>query len=69
VCQFTDNYEDGIPNFIYNLDPSAYREIILCHETPLNAAIAERLSQWGAISARFEINPSSNYAKIHFSRS
>lgn len=68
VCQFTDNYEDGIPNFIYNLDPNAYREIILCHETPLNAAIAERLTEWGAISARFEINPSSNYAKIHFSR-
>ncbi len=69
VCQFEDNYNDGIPNFIYNLDPADYREIILCHETPLCASLLERLHAWQAISARFELNPNStHHAKLHFFR-
>jgi len=69
VCQFEDNYEDGIPNFIYNLNPEDYREIILCHETPLVKPLMDRLHAWQAISARFELqmqNP--NHAKLHFFR-
>ena len=69
VCQFEDNYEDGIPNFIYNLNPDDYRDIILCHETPLNQALTDRLHAWQAISARFELKqPQSNHAKLHFFR-
>ncbi|MEQ1528642.1 MAG: phosphoribosyltransferase domain-containing protein [Methylococcales bacterium] len=68
VSQFTDNYKDGIANFIYNLHVDAYREIIICHETPLCAALNERLQQWQAISARFELMPDSTYAKLHFFR-
>ena len=69
VCQFEDNYEDGIANFIYNVNPDDYREIILCHETPLNQALIDRLHVWQAISARFEIQPPhSNHAKLHFFR-
>jgi len=52
VCQFHDNYEDGIVNFLYNMQPSDYREIIICHETPLNSALQDRLQAWDAISAR-----------------
>ncbi len=69
ACQFEDNYEDGIANFIYNLNPSDYREIILCHETPLGPPLTDRLHAWQAISARFELqaqNPS--HAKLHFFR-
>ncbi|MDP2177225.1 phosphoribosyltransferase domain-containing protein [Methylicorpusculum sp.] len=33
--RFTDNYQDGIHNFLYNINPDAYRLIIFCHETPL----------------------------------
>jgi len=69
VCRFEDNYDDGIPNFIYNLDPAAYRGIVLCHETPLCASLLERLQAWQAISARFELNPDTPYhAKLYFFR-
>jgi hypothetical protein len=69
VCQFKDNYDDGIPNFIYNLNPDDYRDIILCHETPLCASLHDRLQAWQAISARFELQPdTANHAKLHFFR-
>ena len=31
---FTDNYADGIPNFLYNVAPGQYDRVLLCHETP-----------------------------------
>jgi hypothetical protein len=69
VCQFEDNYEDGIPNFIYNLNPDDYREIILCHETPLCKPLIALLHVWKAISAGFELqSQNSNHAKLHFFR-
>jgi hypothetical protein len=69
VCEFEDNYDDGIPNFIYNLNPDDYRDIILCHETPLCEALLDRLQAWQAISARFELQPDTvNHAKLHFFR-
>ena len=69
VCRFEDNYEDGIPNFIYNLNPDDYREIILCHETPPGKPLTGRLHAWQAISARFELQQqNSNHAKLHFFR-
>jgi hypothetical protein len=34
---FTDNYEDGIPNFLYNASADMYDRIIICHETPAQA--------------------------------
>lgn len=69
VAQFEDNYDDAIPNFIYNLSPDDYREIIVCHETPLNPALLERLHAWQAISARFEVDPLKvTHAAIHFFR-
>ncbi len=69
VCQFEDNYQDNITNFIYNLNPADYRDIILCHETPLGPALIDRLQAWHAISARFELQPQdSNHAKLHFFR-
>ena len=69
VCQFEDNYEDGIANFIYNLEPDDYQDIIVCHETPLNISLTERLYTWHAISARIEFKSTdSNHAKLHFFR-
>ena len=53
VCQFEDNYNDGIANYIYNLNPLDYKEIIVCHETPLNDAVLVLCHAWQAISARF----------------
>jgi len=68
VCRFEDNYEDGIDNFIYNLNPDAYQTIILCHETPLSEPLQERLDAWRAISAGIAIDPSTGHAKLHFFR-
>ena len=69
IAQFDDNYEDGIANFIYNMNPNDYRDIILCHETPLLKPLIDRLHAWRAISARFELQPQdSHHAKLHFFR-
>lgn len=72
--EFSDNYDDNIANFIYNLEPDAYQAIILCHETPLNPAINSLMTRWQAISARFALSPTAldtvehTYATLHFSR-
>ena len=68
ICQFEDNYQDGIPNFLYNMDNNDYREIILCHETPLNQPLLDRLKSWDAISARFELCSDASHGKLHFFR-
>jgi hypothetical protein len=31
---FEDNYETGLPNFLYNADPADGRVSLICHETP-----------------------------------
>lgn len=33
---FQDNYGEGIPNYLYNVDPADYDRIIICHETPVD---------------------------------
>ena len=69
ICQFEDNYGDGIVNFLYNLNSDAYRAIVLCHETPLNPALLDRLHAWQALGARFELNTNDlNHATLHFFR-
>ncbi len=68
VCQFEDNYEDGIANFIYNLVPEQYRQIIICHETPLCPPLLSLLHDWQAISAKFELCQDTHHATLHFFR-
>lgn len=34
VVDHTDNYADGIPNFIYNVEPGQYSRVLIVHETP-----------------------------------
>ncbi|MGZ8153321.1 MAG: phosphoribosyltransferase domain-containing protein, partial [Methylovulum sp.] len=68
VCQFEDNYDDGIANFIYNLNLADYRDIILCHETPLCKPLLDRLHEWQAVSAGFQLSQSSSHATLHFFR-
>lgn len=31
---FADNYGTAVPNYVYNVDPSGERTVIICHETP-----------------------------------
>lgn len=32
---FGDNYGEGIPNYLYNVDPTEPDRIVVCHETPV----------------------------------
>ncbi len=41
---FPDNYEDGIPNFLYNVAPGQYDQVLLCHETPAPPALGDALA-------------------------
>jgi len=36
---FPDNYGEGVANFIYNVTPGQYDHVLVCHETPPNAAL------------------------------
>lgn len=47
---FTDNYGDGIANFLYNSKARPYQQILVCHETPKNAEINDLLSLLNATS-------------------
>lgn len=33
---FTDNYNEGIDNFLYNVTPQQYDKVFIFHETPIN---------------------------------
>ncbi len=37
--QFSDNYGEGIRNYLYNVTPGQYSLILICHETPPNAQL------------------------------
>lgn len=45
---FTDNYGLGIPNYLYNVDPSEYNRIFLCAETPAASLSEALINQLGA---------------------
>jgi hypothetical protein len=42
---FPDNYGEGVANFIYNVAPSQYDHVLLCHETAPNAGLRELAAQ------------------------
>ena len=41
TLRFPDNYGEGVENFVYNLAPTQYEHILICHETPPNSALYE----------------------------
>jgi len=45
---FPDNYGEGIANFLYNVAPGQYDQVLVCHETPPNAALRDAAQQLGA---------------------
>jgi len=69
VWRFQDNYGDTIDNFLYNMRLKDYSDIVLCHETPIDDVLHERLRDWDALSAHFELLPQTPYATLHFCRS
>jgi len=41
ALRFADNYGEGVANFVYNIAPSQYDHVLVCHETAPNAALRE----------------------------
>jgi molybdopterin-guanine dinucleotide biosynthesis protein A len=41
ALSFPDNYGEGVANFIYNVAPGQYDQVLVCHETAPNAALRE----------------------------
>jgi len=39
--EFIDNYADNIPNYLYNVRVGQYDQVVICHETPLCAALTK----------------------------
>lgn len=50
AMQVPDLYGEGIANYLYNLDRSAYDQVLLVHETPRDAATAQLCQLLGARS-------------------
>lgn len=43
--ELPDPYGERIPNYLYNVDPAADRQILLCSETPPSPALTETLAR------------------------
>jgi hypothetical protein len=52
--RFTDNYQDGIPNFLYNVSPEDYSRILICIETPPATAPVSVVQEMGAEFIHFQ---------------
>jgi hypothetical protein len=52
---FLDNYGEGIYNYLYNVTPSAFARIIICHETP-SAALLELTQVLGTHCVTYSLN-------------
>ncbi len=71
--QFTDNYQDDIDNFLYNVNADGFRLIVVCHETPLVPGNPHRgldfigfMKQLNAVGAQFSYR--NKNAQLHFYR-
>lgn len=38
---FDDNYGEGIANYLYNVQPGQYAQVLICHETPVGPALLQ----------------------------
>jgi len=54
ALSFSDNYGEGVPNFIYNIAPGQYDHVLVCHETAPNAALRAFAGQLGARLFHFQ---------------
>ena len=45
---FTDNYGEGVPNFLYNCGADQYDHVFLCHETGPTPSLIAGARQLGA---------------------
>jgi hypothetical protein len=53
ALRFTDNYGDGIPNYLYNVRRQDYDRVMVCHETPAETLDPTLLAELGATAVGF----------------
>jgi len=46
--EFIDSYHDNIPNYLYNVSPNQYEQVLLCHETPVCQSLTQLAQQLNA---------------------
>ena len=46
--EFMDNYNDNIPNYLYNVAPNQYEQVLICHETPMCLPLTQLAQQLNA---------------------
>jgi len=73
--RFTDNYQDRIHNFLYNIHQDDFRQIVFCHETPLiqestvgDISFIDAIKKLNGISAQFSYQDNTTDAELHFCR-
>lgn len=49
-----DNYGEGIANYLYNVAIGQYDHVLICHETPVNAALFQLAGQLGGRLFHFQ---------------
>jgi len=54
ALRFSDNYGEGVANFIYNIAPGQYDHVLVCHETGVNPALRELAGMLGARLFHFQ---------------
>ena len=53
ILAFEDNYDTGLPNFLYNADPAEPRLSLICHETPARSIDPALVNALGATCISF----------------
>lgn len=48
ALEFQDNYADGINNYVYNVRPGDYDDVLICYETPADTVQPELIRTLGA---------------------
>jgi hypothetical protein len=48
ALEFPDNYADGINNYVYNVRPGDYDDVLICYETPAETVQPELVRTLGA---------------------
>lgn len=57
VLEFPDSYQDGIPNYLYSVQPGQYDSVYVCYETPPETWQQGLLSALNAIPVYFGETP------------
>lgn len=53
IIKLDSDFSDGVPYFLYNVEPGQYSKVLLCHETPIGLGIKALAKQLSATCLYF----------------